>query len=629
RTLTVNQSADGTFAGVIQGSGGGLMKNGSGTLTLSGANTYTGGTTVSAGTLALGGSERLADAGALTVSGGTFDLGAFNETVGAVALSSGSITGSGGTLTGSSYAVQAGGISANLGGSGALTKSGSGTVVLTGVNSYSGGTAVTGGLLEISSDAALGTGALLLAGGGIKYGAAFDNLRAWSPGGSGAVIDTNGFDVTYAGDGITGNTYFTKQGAGTLTLTGTHDFTGGFTSINEGTLQLGDSGHVLPDATAVVINAGTFALGAADETIGSLVGYGGTHVTLTSGHALTINETSDTTFSGVIAGSGGAIVKAGAGTLTLGGTSTYDGGTTVSAGTLLLGNTGTILADTGAVTVNGGTLALGAADETIGSLAGTGGTIELFNGAGHSLTVNQSADGTFGGVIHGTGGALVKNGGGTLELTGVNTYTGATTVNAGMLVVNGSAAASTFTVNAGGTLGGSGTVGPLTIASGGTLAPGNSPGTLSAGDTTFGSGGTFQLQVNDATGAAGTNYDLLDISGTLTLTATAGNPFVIDLTSLTSENASGLADHFDSAGAYSFMFVTTSGGITGFSADKFLIDTANFANPFSGTWSIASDGSNLTLNYGLTAVPEPATYAALLGLGALAFAAARKRRAAR
>jgi len=96
------------------------------------------------------------------------DIGANSDTVGAVTLTGGNITGSGGTLTGSSYGVQAGSISANLGGAGALTKSTAGTVVLTGANSYSGGTNVNAGTLALNANNVLPTtGIVSLGGGGI------------------------------------------------------------------------------------------------------------------------------------------------------------------------------------------------------------------------------------------------------------------------------------------------------------------------------------------------------------------------------------------------------------------------------------------------------------------------------
>ena len=164
-----------------------------------------------------------------------------------------------------------------------------------------------------------------------------------------------------------------------------------------------------------------------------------------------------TTIASTLAGTGG-LEKLGAGTLTLTGANTYTGGTMIAAGTLQLGNGGT----TGSI---------------LGDVADNG-----------VLAFNRTDAVQFAGTISGSG-AVQQLGTGTLMLSGANTYTGPTTVNAGMLSVNGSIASSSLTtVNPGGTLGGNGTVGDTTIA-GGTLAPGNSIGTLTvAGDLVFGAG---------------------------------------------------------------------------------------------------------------------------------------------
>jgi autotransporter-associated beta strand protein len=144
-----------------------LTKTGAGTLTLTSANTYAGGTTVNAGTLALGAGGSLADAGAVNVNGGTFDVNSVGDTVGAVTLTSGSITGTTGVLTGASYAVQSGSISAILGGSGALTKTTPGTVTLSGANTYTGGTMVNVGTLVVANGDAFGGGSVNVADGAL------------------------------------------------------------------------------------------------------------------------------------------------------------------------------------------------------------------------------------------------------------------------------------------------------------------------------------------------------------------------------------------------------------------------------------------------------------------------------
>ena len=115
-------------------------------------------------------------------------------------------------------------------------------------------------------------------------------------------------------------------------------------------------------------------------------------------------------------------------------------------------------------------------------------------------------------------GGLTKLGNGRLELSQVNTYDGPTQVQGGTLAVVGSIATSSLTsVNAGGTLSGTGTVGALKLA-GGILAPGASPGILSAGNTEF-AGGTFALEINGLLpGNAINNYDQLNVTGSVSIT---------------------------------------------------------------------------------------------------------------
>src|SRR5262249_34972315 len=205
-----------------------------------------------------------------------------------------------------------------------------------------------------------------------------------------------------------------KAGAGTLILAPGNTYTAG-TPITGRPPPPGDggaSGSIVGNAT----NNGTFA----------------------------INRSDTFTFGGVISGSG-AFQQSGTGTTIFTAANTYTGGTIINAGTLQLGPGGS-LAPTGALTVNaGGTFDLNSFNQTIGSLAGAGsvtlGTATLTTGSDNTST-------TFSGTISGTGG-LTKIGTGALTLTGVSSYTGATAVNAGTLVVNGSIANSAVTVNSG------------------------------------------------------------------------------------------------------------------------------------------------------------------------------------
>jgi outer membrane autotransporter protein len=207
-----------------------------------------------------------------------------------------------------------------------------------------------------------------------------------------------------------------------------------------------------------------------------------------------VNRPDNFTFGGVFSGSG-AFQKDGAGTTIFTGANTYTGGTTINAGTLQLGNGG-----------------------TTGSIVGN----VLDNG---TLAFNRSDTSTFGGVISGTG-AVQQSGTGTTVFNTIHTYTGATTVNAGTLIVNGSIVSSSgVTVNPGGTIGGTGTL-PKTAINGGALSPGNSIGTITVtGSLSFVGPGNYIVEVSpsaadktNVTGAPGTAA----LAGTLSAIGTGG-----------------------------------------------------------------------------------------------------------
>ena len=221
----------------------------------------------------------------------------------------------------------------------------------------------------------------------------------------------------------------TKSGTGNLLLTGQNTFTGQLELLGGSVTLNNAGGNALADTVIVNSVAGTTLALQTDETIGLL---SGALAVMLGTNTLTFNGTPgfSAVHTGVISGSGG-VTNAGA-VQTLGGTNSYTGTTTVTAGTLTLAN-GAAIVDSGDVVVNGGTLVL-AASETIGSLAGTGGTVSL----GTSTLTTGDADSTsYAGVITGTGG-LVKDGAGTFTLSGENTYTGATDVTDGTLIVSGS-----------------------------------------------------------------------------------------------------------------------------------------------------------------------------------------------
>ncbi|MFK7852182.1 MAG: autotransporter-associated beta strand repeat-containing protein, partial [Akkermansiaceae bacterium] len=226
-------------------------------------------------------------------------------------------------------------------------------------------------------------------------------------------------------------------------------------------------------------------------------------------------------------GSGAGLIKVGNSTLQLERANTFTGGITINGGRVRTTNNSGLGAG-GPITFGaaGTSLDLQASDVTIGALSSGGpgfGKITRTSGSGTvNLTVDQDIDTEFSGVIEdGTSSSisLIKDGSGTLTLSGANTYSGTTTVIGGALINNGSITPTTMTVGAGATLGGSGTVGGDTTISG-NLSPGNSPGTLTfVGDLTLLAGATYTFEggapVDGYISSAG---DLVEVGGTLTLT---------------------------------------------------------------------------------------------------------------
>jgi autotransporter-associated beta strand protein len=273
---------------------------------------------------------------------------------------------------------------------------------------------------------------------------------------------------------------------GTTTFGGFSSGYTGATTVNNGAILLGGVANGFSAASATIINAGgTVDLGAFAQTIDNVTLAGGR-----LGHGLLTGAVTSTGGDLIDVGGGMSLTTNG-GTTTLGGNTAYTGATTVNNGAILTGSGVNAFSAASATRINsGGTVDLGGFAQAINSVALAGGTLKIgsLNGAVTST----------GGTIASVGGgmSLTANSGET-TVTGTNTYTGHTTVNGGLLSVNGSVI-SDVTVNAGGTLGGNGVVGNTTI-NGGALAPGNSIGLLTVqGSLIFTAAANYMVQVSPA-----------------------------------------------------------------------------------------------------------------------------------
>lgn len=468
----------------------------------------------------------------------------------------------------------------------------------------------TGGTLDLRGlDTVLGGISSVGAGAGV-----IKNSLATA---AGLTVDFDDAALAYSGV-IQNNLRLTKAGSGTLTLSGANSYTGG-TTLAGGTLGLGSAGAI-GGAGAIVFNGGTLQFGAANATDYS------SRFSTAANQAYKLDTNGrNVTLATALTSSGGALTKYGAGTLTLGGANTYGGATSIMGGTLALGRANALSAATALTVAGGARFNMNGFAQTVSGLTGAG-NVSL--GAAR-LTVNGG--GVFSGAIDGAGG-LTKGGDGKLTLSGINTYSGATNVDAGELNINGSALNSAFNVARGATLSGSGAIGALTLA--GTLAPGNSPGMLTTGDTTFAGGSTYLWEINDANGAAGVGYDFLQVNGVLSFTG-GDSPIVISIRSLMADNGAGDVYNFQGwqSQGYSFTLASATGGITGYADNLFLLDTSGFSNALhGGKWTLGMSGNQLSLNFAPVPmpvpapVPEPESYAMLLAGLALMGGVARRRR---
>jgi len=232
------------------------------------------------------------------------------------------------------------------------------------------------------------------------------------------------------------------------------------------------------------------------------------------------------------------------------------------------------------------------------------------------------------GVLSGSG-SFRKTGDGILVLSAPNSYGGGTVVEGGTLVVSNTTGSATgtgsVTINSGARLLGSGTItGDTTLADGATIAPGNNLGTLHGVNQTWSGGAAYEWEVHDwSGGGSGTDWDLIALTGALTIAATPADPLVIQV--LPDATNGVISVSGTPGGLDSFVILTATGGISGFSLDSILVDASSWTT--KSQWSVRLDGNSLILDHYF--VPEPASLALLLLVVAGCAGTRRQRRGSR
>ena len=565
-----------TASGVISTLSGtfGIIKTGSGNLTLNNTNTYNGGTTVNDGVLVASGGSAIPDTSAVSIAN-TSGVGlqlSNNETVASIA--GGGSTG--GTIELGSNTLRLAGTASTsfsgviTGSGGALTKTSTstGTLTLSGANTYTGGTNLGAGIISVAGSSNIGSGAFNVTATGTQLtvtgtAATFANdftlpsatgrFTFLTPTSSSTTINGTisggnpNTDATTTG----GTEWFFQGGAsgtnsGALTLNGNNSSMQGTINVQRGPLILGNAnaaGTTVIRLDSNIPAAGALQLAGNINVANKIYLNSGTQ-TIGVGGAL------QGELSGVISSNGAlGFAKVGTGALTLSGANTYSGGTTLSVGRLNLNNASAI--GTGAFTITGGSIDATVAGVVLStnnvlnlngdfSFAGTN-DLNLGTGAvtltAHRLITVDAGTLTIGGNITSADFTISKQGNGTLKLTGSNAYSGVTTINSGVLSVSSVASlgtgAAAVSIDSGSNLqytGNGGTLTkPVTVTSGTGTISNTGGGTLDLNGTLTKSGsvlkltgGTFTVS-GQITGSAA-NSDLVVDNATVTL-ANATNDY--------------------------------------------------------------------------------------------------------
>jgi len=646
QTWANNSSNNLTVSGNI-GGGGSININGSGSgLTIfSGNNGYSGGTTITSGTLQLGSATGLGStSGSLAVNGGTLDLHGNAVTVGNFSSTGAStpvITDSSATAASLTFTIPSNttyaGVISNGSGTVALTKMGTAMLVLSNANTYSGGTTVHAGTIQIQNATALGTGPAAVAvnstldldGQAITNAITVTGVGATGEGG--ALINSSTSNTAFVNADMLVSPSFTVGGPGNITLQRVQSsatFT--LTDNSTGTLTLGDSnttnhdnlldlvansgtvllnmpanfiavdrGMTIAGATVqftgastdeittggtITINSGTLDMNGHSDTVALLAGAGGTITNTASSTQSTLTIGSTTTasssYAGTITDGAGqlAIVSTGTGTMTFTGSNNYSGGTSITAGDLQMGSAGALGSSSGNLTVSNATLDLDGHNLTVGTLSGVGASGAITStsntGASLTLTANSSAASSYaGGINNGSGGdpdvlLLVKNGSGTLTLSGAGSYTGGTTINDGTIIQGIAGALGTGTITLGD--GVSANSASLINTAGATLTNTN-PIVIAGGGT-----GTYTIE-----NTKGSDYDF---SGNVALNNAATFETTSNGAIFVSGQITGSSLITISGGGATTKFVdfNNTGNASSFTGNLLIVDSGNFKTVTGG-----------------------------------------------
>lgn len=670
-----------------------MIMQGTGTQTLSGSNSFSGGLQVHAGMVKLDFSAPGAPAAnivsngvapaPLTLQGGTLNLTGKASTTNSQALGRLIVNAGGGRIlldadaASNPLSLTFGNMTRSQGGTvdialpvGAQTGSNGVLTTASNVNGIIGGYATVNGS-DWAVSGATATAGVAYSTTGSTAPAIFTGVQT-----DGAAISFNsgmpaGTPVTgsqlYYVVNTTGTTFQISATPGGPPLLGTTSGTSGNTTVNNignitalssyapfvGTGGDGTANYLLTNSGTVTATQSFNSLKLATTGSGHSLSLTGNTLTLNSGGLLftgsnnyaiqggTIRSnssgtsdfmihqhaTGNLTISSTIANGTGAstLTKSGPGTLILTANNTFTGAVHLNGGILNFNTLGALGAGT-AVNFSGGTLQYAS-----GNTADISARTVTINAAGATIDTNGN-NVTFANAIGNAGvGGLTKAGSGTLTLGGANTYSGATVVNAGTLLVNNASGSGLGTGNAtvnGGRLGGTGGfTGSVTVNSGGTLAPGASIGSLGSGALTFNDGSTFGYEV-DFGADTEEGADLQIVSGglglngivTLTLSNLAVGTFAYN-TTFTLINYSGAWN----GGLFTYdSGILANGSIFSFNDQSWQIDY----NALAGGSNFSSEYLPASSFVNITAVPEPSALAPLGVCIVMAFLGFRRTRKA-